>query len=76
MPWPRFLAFNALGAALWVGVWASVGYLAGDHIQTIYDGVTRYSLYGLIALAVVVVALIVRAVLRRRRRSSAGGRAR
>lgn len=76
MPWPRFLAFNALGAALWVGVWASVGYLAGDHIQTIYDGVTRYSLYVLIALAVVVVALIVRAVLRRRRRSSAGGRAR
>ncbi len=76
MPWPRFLAFNALGAALWVGVWASVGYLAGDHIQTVYDGVTRYSLYVLIALAVVVVALIVRAVLRRRRRSSAGGRAR
>ncbi len=76
MPWPRFLAFNALGAALWVGVWASVGYLAGDHIQTIYDGVARYSLYVLIALAVVVVALIVRAVLRRRRRSSAGGRAR
>ncbi len=73
MPWPRFLAFNALGAALWVGVWASVGYLAGDHIQTIYDGITRYSLYLLIALAVVVVALIVRAVLRRRRRSSARG---
>ena len=25
MPWRRFAVFNALGAALWVGVWASVG---------------------------------------------------
>src|SRR6266571_1586701 len=57
MPWPRFLAFNALGATLWVGVWASVGYLAGNHITVIYDTATRYSLYLLIALAVVVAAL-------------------
>jgi membrane protein DedA with SNARE-associated domain len=27
--WRRFLAFNALGAALWVGTWVSLGYLAG-----------------------------------------------
>lgn len=69
MPWPRFLAFNMIGAVLWVGVWASVGYLAGDHIETVYSEITRYSLYLLIALAVVVVALIVRAALRRRRRA-------
>jgi membrane protein DedA with SNARE-associated domain len=41
----RFVAFNALGAALWVGVWASVGYLAGSHITAIYNTVSRYSLY-------------------------------
>ena len=35
MRWLRFLAFNALGAALWVGTWVSVGYLAGSHIDTI-----------------------------------------
>ena len=29
MHWLRFLAFNALGAALWVGTWVSVGYFAG-----------------------------------------------
>jgi membrane protein DedA with SNARE-associated domain len=46
--WRRFFAFNALGAALWVGVWVSAGYLAGSHIATIYDQVTRYSLYALI----------------------------
>jgi membrane protein DedA with SNARE-associated domain len=70
MRWLKFLAFNALGAALWVSVWTSVGYLAGSHITTIYRTVTRYSLYFLIALAIVVVALIIRAVVRRRRRAA------
>jgi len=32
MRWSRFLVFNALGAALWVAVWTSVGYLSGSHI--------------------------------------------
>jgi membrane protein DedA with SNARE-associated domain len=69
MPWRRFLVFNALGAALWVGVWTSLGYLAGSHITTIYNQVTKYSLYVLIALGVVVVALILRHVRRRQRRA-------
>jgi membrane protein DedA with SNARE-associated domain len=67
MPWPRFVAFNALGAALWVGLWAGVGYAAGDHITTIYTEVNRYSIYLLIALGVLILALVARAVLRRRR---------
>src|ERR1700748_2802610 len=58
MHWKRFIPFNALGAALWVGLWVSVGYLAGNHITTIYDQITRYSLYVLIVLAVAVAALI------------------
>jgi membrane protein DedA with SNARE-associated domain len=69
MPWPRFLIFNTLGAVLWVGAWASVGYLAGGHITAIYDTVSRYSLYLLIALAVVVAALIIRVVVRRHRQA-------
>ena len=69
MPWPRFVVFNAIGAALWVGVWTSVGYLAGDHIQVIYAAVTRYSLYALIALVVVVAAWAIRFLIRRRRRN-------
>src|SRR6266851_4954001 len=67
MPWPRFLAFNALGTALWVGVWASMGCLAGGHITAIYNAVSRYSLYVLIALAVTLTALILRAAVRRHR---------
>jgi membrane protein DedA with SNARE-associated domain len=66
MPWPRFLAFNALGAALWVGTWTSVGYLAGNHITTIYTQANRYALYLLGALGLLIVALIVR---HRRRRT-------
>ncbi|HEX9525882.1 MAG TPA: VTT domain-containing protein [Streptosporangiaceae bacterium] len=58
MHWRRFLAFNALGAALWVGNWVSLGYLAGNHINTIYHYITLYSYYVLIALAVLLVAYI------------------
>src|SRR6185437_2428098 len=67
MRWLRFLAFNALGAALWVGTWVSLGYLAGSHIDTIYHYITRYSFYLLIALAVLAVGYIVWRVLRKRR---------
>ena len=66
MRWLRFVAFNALGAALWVGTWVSVGYLAGSHIGTIYRYITRYSYYALIALGVILVVLIARHLLRRR----------
>jgi membrane protein DedA with SNARE-associated domain len=69
MAWPRFLAFNALGAVLWVAVWTSVGYLAGSNITVIYNTITRYSLYVVIGLVAVVAAVIIRAVVRRRRRS-------
>jgi len=71
MPWKQFLAFTTLGAVLWVGVWAPLGYLAGGHIGTIYADATRYSLYLLIALVVVLAALIARAVWRRRRAPTA-----
>jgi membrane protein DedA with SNARE-associated domain len=67
MPWRRFLAFNALGAVLWVGVWAGLGYLAGNHITAIYDQIQHYQLYALLALGIALVALIVRHLLRRRR---------
>ncbi|WP_412734710.1 DedA family protein [Krasilnikovia sp. MM14-A1259] len=58
MPWPRFLLFNAIGAAAWVGVWATVGYAAGDHWQEITAVVHRYQPYVLAAAAVAVLALL------------------
>lgn len=66
MSWPRFLAFNSLGAALWVGLWATLAYAAGTHITAIYNEITRYQLYALIALGLLLAALLARHVLRRR----------
>jgi membrane protein DedA with SNARE-associated domain len=71
MRWRRFLAFNSLGAALWVGTWVSPGYLAGKHGDGIYHDITRYSYYVLIVAAVVLAAYIARHILRRRRRRAA-----
>jgi len=68
MHWLRFLVFNAIGAALWVGTWISLGYLAGDHITTIYHYITLYSYYVLIALAVLLVGYVAWRIQRRRRR--------
>jgi membrane protein DedA with SNARE-associated domain len=66
--WAKFVAFNALGAALWVGVWTTIGYVSGDNIDSIYNTATRYSTYFAIAFGVVVLALIGRWFVRRRRR--------
>ncbi|MEW1773392.1 DedA family protein [Streptomyces sp. NPDC086777] len=68
MPWRRFLVFNALGAALWAGLWVSLAYVAGTHITAVYDEISRYQLYALIALGVLVAALVLRHVLRHRHR--------
>jgi membrane protein DedA with SNARE-associated domain len=76
MHWTRFIPFNALGAALWVGVWVSIGYFSGDHINSIYDAATRYELYFGIAVALVILAFIARRIMRRRReKADSAGRA-
>jgi membrane protein DedA with SNARE-associated domain len=64
MHWARFLVYNAIGAALWVAAWTSVGYLSGSHITAIYNAVTRYEAY----IAIAIVALLVLYVARRLRR--------
>lgn len=52
MRWRSFVLFNTIGAALWVGLWGSVGYFGGNHIETIH----KYGVYfsGVAAIAVVV----------------------
>ncbi len=75
MHWLRFLIFNAIGAALWVGTWVSLGYLAGGHIITIYHYITLYSYYVLIALAVLLAGYITWRIRRRRRAPAVAGHA-
>jgi membrane protein DedA with SNARE-associated domain len=48
-------------------VWTSIGYLSGNHINTIYDTATRYSTYLAIALGALLLAYILRRALRMRR---------
>ncbi|MFJ1705492.1 DedA family protein [Kitasatospora sp. NPDC088346] len=66
MPLPRFTVANVAGALLWVGVWASAGYLAGNNVGTLYERAVRYQFYLLAAFGLLLLALLVRLLLRRR----------
>jgi membrane protein DedA with SNARE-associated domain len=67
----RFLIYNGIGAAVWVAVWVSAGYLAGDHINAIYRDATRYSAYLLAAVVLVLAAYLTWRVRSRRRARAA-----
>jgi len=56
MHWATFLAYNTLGAVLWVGVWGAIGYFAGHNLKVIEAWFLRFSWLALIALAVAIVA--------------------
>ncbi|MEV6844572.1 DedA family protein [Actinoplanes sp. NPDC051411] len=58
MSWPRFVLFNAIGAALWVGVWSTLGYVAGDHWNAITAVVHRYEPYVFAGILIAGLALI------------------
>jgi membrane protein DedA with SNARE-associated domain len=66
MRWFTFLVFNVIGACAWVATWLTLGYVAGDHIGTIYADINRYLLYVLIGLVVLFAGYIVWRRLRRR----------
>src|SRR5947207_1276741 len=67
LPWRRFLLYNAIGAALWVGVWATAGYLAADQLQALLRTALAYQWYALAALAVLVGAYVAWHLARRSR---------
>ena len=54
MPWRRFLIYNFLGAAVWVTVIASAGYLFGQHWMRLARDVKRFD----IAVAIVALAVM------------------
>jgi membrane protein DedA with SNARE-associated domain len=63
-----FTFFNVVGGCAWVATWVTLGYVAGDHIDTIYRDVNRYAFYVLLALAVALVIYIGWRLVRRRLR--------
>ena len=72
MRWLTFTVYNVIGAAIWVATWVTIGDVAGDHIDTIYADINRYSLYVFGALVVLVAGYIAWRVIRRRRRGGSG----
>jgi membrane protein DedA with SNARE-associated domain len=64
MPFHRFVVCNVIGAALWVGCWSSVGYLAGDHLEEITVAAGRY-----LGIAAALAVLVLVAFVWRHRRS-------
>ncbi len=70
MRWLRFLAFNVLGAALWVALWTAVGYTAGSHLGPIYHQVVHYEAYLGGAIVALILVVVVRKLWRRQRRRS------
>jgi len=59
MPWPRFLLYNAIGAALWVGVWGGATYWLG---RRFFDYLRALSGTGHLVIALGALALIAVAV--------------
>ena len=77
MRWLTFTIFNVIGACVWVATWVTIGDVAGDHIDTVYADINRYSLYVFGALVVALAGYIAWRVVRRRRhgRPGSGGTA-
>jgi membrane protein DedA with SNARE-associated domain len=67
LSWRRFLAFNAIGAAVWAGVWTTAGYLAGDHLARLHAQFHRYEHYLLIAIGIFLLALTAYQLIHRRK---------
>src|SRR5205809_3751967 len=53
MDWRKFVIFNFLGAALWVSVIASVGYLFGRHWYTLFHIIKTLNILLLIAVVTI-----------------------
>jgi membrane protein DedA with SNARE-associated domain len=60
MAWPRFLLFNALGAALWVGLWVLGTFYFSERMPVIVRAAHHV---GIVGAAIVAVALVVALVL-------------
>jgi membrane protein DedA with SNARE-associated domain len=64
MPWRQFVLFNFLGAALWVTIIASAGFLFGRHWEFLLEMLQRANLAGLIVVAAIIIFVWVRYRLR------------
>lgn len=69
MPWWKFLAFNAMGAALWVGLWGGAAYYLDTRMNTVLMLFKRVEPY-VIGIGVVGLVFLIIYLLRRRSNGS------
>jgi membrane protein DedA with SNARE-associated domain len=69
MPWRRFLAYNAIGAALWVTAWVSLSYVFGAHLVTMLSHASGW--WAAVLVVLVIAGIATWAFLRRRREARA-----
>jgi membrane protein DedA with SNARE-associated domain len=55
MPWPRFLVYNAIGAALWVGFWGGATYWLG---RRFFEYLRSFGWSGRIVLALIALGVV------------------
>lgn len=64
MEWWRFLVYNAIGAALWVGAWGTGVYFLGKHLEGVVDAFNAVEPYligaGIMALIIAIVYVVQR----------------
>jgi membrane protein DedA with SNARE-associated domain len=73
MPWRRFLLYNAIGAALWVGWWTTLSYMLGTHLVEILEHTHKYKWWVIAGITLCVAAYVilhVRHIRRRRAREA------
>ncbi len=62
MPWPRFLLFNSIGGALWVGAWGAGAWYFSNHASSFEALVHHLGPLGIaavVAAAILVIGLVV-----------------
>jgi membrane protein DedA with SNARE-associated domain len=64
MDWWQFLAFNALGGALWVAMWTGAGFYLGTHETDVAAFVHKLGFLGAIAVLILLVIILVYVFLR------------
>lgn len=66
--WRRFAILDAIGCALWVGIWGTIAYEFGQHLDRIVDGAKQHPLYLIGGGAVIALAIAGAVVYRFRER--------
>jgi membrane protein DedA with SNARE-associated domain len=59
MKWRRFLIYNMIGAALWVGAWSTIAYFFGSELNVIYKFFRHFEYIILISLGGLILILII-----------------